>query len=132
MGPVEPYTAESPAAAYERFLPAAEQLAAADVVACNADVEVVRAAVDRGVAAVRPHLAAVRARLPLCPVDEILELPALAVALTFAAERAGVAAHDADIRDRLWTMITTRYAELREAGMIVLGLRALDARIPML
>lgn len=53
----------------------------------SADPEIVRVNLVRGVEAVRPHLDHITKALPLINIAELLELPSLALALGFAADR---------------------------------------------
>lgn len=110
----EPFTTTSPAAAYKHFLPVCQQIPAADVKPCTVDVDLVRHNVDRGIAAITPHTKTVRKKLPECPIVEVLELPALSLALTFAADRIAAPASSGEIADRLAAMRPMRDLTLRQ------------------
>ncbi len=80
-----PLVATTPESAFERY---------------TADPEIVRVNLVRGVDAVRPHLDHVAKALPLVPTAELLELPSLALALGFAANRVFTPASRFEIRAR--------------------------------
>ncbi len=103
MAPVAPVADEAPfstdnaAAAFRHFLPVAQALPAEDVPVRGGDVTVARANVERGVEAIRPHLERVPQILPLVSVNDLLELPALALALVHADGRVPAAASAREI-----------------------------------
>jgi len=66
----------------------------------TADPEIVRVNLVRGVDAVRPHLDHIAKALPLVPTADLLELPSLALALGFAANRVSTPASRFEIRAR--------------------------------
>jgi hypothetical protein len=119
----QPFTTLDAAAALRHFQPLTQQIPESDLGVCTVDVEIARHNIDRGVAALRPHLALVRARLPLCPVEALLELPALALALIFAADRVITSPSDGETADRLARMRPLREATLCQLEVFVfLGL----------
>ncbi|WP_437738614.1 hypothetical protein [Sorangium sp. So ce1335] len=101
--------------AYRHFLPRVQAEVPADrAEICRLPVELVRANVDRGVRAIQPHLGRVREKLPLCPVDDLLELPSLALGLVAAAGRIAPAASEREIEARLEQFRPMRDLTLRQ------------------
>ncbi|AUX44004.1 uncharacterized protein SOCE26_054630 [Sorangium cellulosum] len=101
--------------AYRHFLPRVQAEVPADrAEICRLSVELVRANVDRGVSAIRPHLGRVREKLPLCPIDDLLELPSLALGLVAAAGRIAAAASEREIEARLEKFRPMRDLTLRQ------------------
>ncbi|MDI1434664.1 hypothetical protein [Polyangium sorediatum] len=85
--PKTPFTTDDAAAAYTHFLSLAEALPAEDVLMRSGDVSIALTNVRRGVDAIRPHVAQIPKLLPKVAVHELLELPALALALLHADGR---------------------------------------------
>lgn len=79
-----PTEAPSLAAAFARFLPAAQKLPVERVVPCRHDVNLIFANVRAGVAAVMPHLARLKGELPALQVGQFTELEFMAGALLHA------------------------------------------------
>ncbi len=82
-----PYTTDNAASAYAHFLPVAEALPAGDLPMRSGDVSVAFTNIRRGVDAILPHVAKLPKLLPTIAVHELLELPALALALLHADGR---------------------------------------------
>jgi hypothetical protein len=120
-----PFTTLDAAAALRHFQPLAMQIPESDLGVCTVDVEIARHNIDRGVAALRPHLSLVRVRLPLCPVEALLELPALALALIFATDRVISSPSDGETADRLAKM-----RPLREVTLCQLEVLAYFGLVP--
>lgn len=85
------FTDESPQAAFEHFRPLAEAVDVEDLPAFNGQPLLMRANVLAALAAVEPHLPAAVAALREVRLTEVLELPALVMALDFATRRVPVA-----------------------------------------
>lgn len=101
--------------AYRHFLPLVQAEVPADrAEICRLSVDLVRANVDRGVGAIRPHLGRVVEKLPLCPIDGMLELPSLALGLVAAAGRVVAAASEREIETRLEKFRPMRDLTLRQ------------------
>lgn len=114
----QPFTSASPAEAYNHFLPLCQAIPAADVKLCNLDVNIVRHNVDRGVDAIAPHRATVAKKLPECPFNDVVELPSLALALIFAADRIPLPASDGQIAERLAALRPMRDLTLRQLEIL--------------
>ena len=95
-----PFVTEDRHAAFEHFARRVATLPEASLEAWNKDAEIVRANVDRGMAALAPHLDAMTPAMPHVDMVEVREIPALALALAFAAARVFVPASAGEIRDR--------------------------------
>jgi hypothetical protein len=140
------------AAAYAKLSPLAHFVDPRDVRAPEVDVEGAYHTLLQALSAVVAHETTVRTELPLARLDDLRELPELALAV-LAAERE---AEDADggprkrakkkkaddgapsaaelaiaTRDRLWTVIERRYDALWRVGAYLFG-RAVDERVPPL
>jgi hypothetical protein len=76
-----------PLAAYKHFLPRAQALSSDAIKACTAEIALARHNVELGLAAITPHLDAVQARLPRLAISSLLDLRAIGLALSFAADR---------------------------------------------
>ena len=112
----------------ERLLRAAKKLQPEKVIPCPADVSPAVANVDRGVIAVfgppgsperKEKVAAIRDALPELPVKKLLALPDLGRALTLPAGAAPPDNEVEDLRDRFWTLLVRRYADLRVIGYYI-------------
>jgi len=119
------FTTTSGKAAYEHFLPLATAIPTEGLDVCRTDVEIARVNIERGVEAIRHHVATLAQKLPQCPTSEIQELPALALALLFAAGKVSKTASSGEIEKRLAAM-----RPLREAGLKQLEVFALLGLIP--
>ncbi len=119
------FTTTSGKAAYEHFLPLAQAIPTEGLDVCRTDIEIARVNIDRGIEAIRLHLGALAQKLPLCPIAEILELPALALALLFGAGKVVKTASSKEIEARLAAL-----RPLREAGLKQLEVFALLGQIP--
>ncbi|WP_437922751.1 hypothetical protein WMF37_27380 [Sorangium sp. So ce291] len=101
--------------AYRHFLPLVQAEVPADrAEICRLSIDIVRANVDRGVRAILPRLDLVREKLPLCPIDDVLELPSLALGLVVAAGRIVTAASEREIEARLEKFRPMRDLTLRQ------------------
>jgi hypothetical protein len=122
-----PYTTTSPAAAYKHFLSAAKGVAGEAVRPCTIDVDLVRANAALGVAAVEPQRKLVKQKLRNFPWTEVAELPALTLALTFAADRVGAKASDGQIAAQLAAVRPMRELTLRQLEIFAeLGMAPAD------
>ncbi|MFT3774116.1 MAG: hypothetical protein QM820_52795 [Minicystis sp.] len=123
----QPFTTRSPAAAYKHYLPLCKQLPDDSIKPCTMDVDIVRHNIDRGIAAIEPHLKVIKKKLPLCPITEVLELPAIGLALTFAADRIAVPASAKEIDERLVALRPMRDLTLRQLEIFAdLGLAPVE------
>jgi hypothetical protein len=84
------FTTDSPAAAFEHFRAAAERVPAAGLPPFTGQPLVMLHNVRRALAAVEPHLAVAVERMPGAPLQTIFELPAMTLALDYAAARVPV------------------------------------------
>jgi hypothetical protein len=141
-------------AAYAKLSPLAHDVDARDVTAPDVDVEGVYHELVRALSAVLAHETRVRTELPLARLDDLRELPDLALAVLQAEREAEDAAggqrkarkakkkSDADdapsaaelaigVRDRLWTLLGQRYDALWRVGAYLFG-QGVDDRVPPL
>lgn len=82
-----PFFTEDAAAAYKHFLPRVATIPAAHVEVCRAEPAIVRTNIRSSVDAILPYLPQIKEELPKLPLKDVLELPALALGLVFAAAR---------------------------------------------
>lgn len=93
----------------------------------NADPEIARVNARRGTDAIRPFLDQLKLSLPLLPQHELLEIPALALALGFAADRIFVKASPQEIRARQASLRPARRLALLQLEILAeLGLVPAD------
>ncbi len=85
------FTDEAPARAFKHFRPLAEQEPTADLPVFTGQALIMRANIRAALAAIDPHLPAAIAALREPRLEEVFELPALVMALDFAAARVPVA-----------------------------------------
>ncbi|MCX4242520.1 hypothetical protein [Paraliomyxa miuraensis] len=85
------FTDESPQAAFDHFRPLAEAVSQDGLLPLNASPLLLRSNVLAALAVVEPHLEQVVEALRDPPLREVFELPALVMALDFAAARVPVA-----------------------------------------
>jgi hypothetical protein len=112
-GPQAPFLSESPAAAYQHFLPLAQAVPKDTVRVLNIDPDLVSHNVEIAVKYFKSIQADILKKLPACPVNEYLELPTLALALLFAADRVHGKASDGEIRRRLQEVAKLRSPMLK-------------------
>jgi hypothetical protein len=115
-----PFLSEDSEACFKHFAPLVAATPPDALDAYNADPEIVRVNIVRAVDAIREHLDHVTKALPLVNVTELLELPALALALGFAADkvfspasRQEIRAHQATLRPA--RLLTLSYLEIAAA-----------------
>lgn len=108
-----PFLTEDSEAAYKHFVPVVEPIAAEELEVWNADPEIVRINVGRAVDAVRPHEDEISEQLPRVHFAKLLELPSLALALGFAADKVFRPASPQEIK--------ARQASLRPARNLTLS-----------
>jgi hypothetical protein len=106
-----PFTTDDAEKAYEHFLPLVQALEG-DIPVRSGDVEIALTNVRRGVASVAPLADKLDKSLPDISVNDLLELPALALALVHADGRVPEAIGAGDIDATL-----ARIGPLREAGL---------------
>ncbi|APR82300.1 Hypothetical protein A7982_07649 [Minicystis rosea] len=124
------FTTDSSKAAYEHFVALARQVSTDGLEVCRADLGIARVNVDRGVTAITPHLATVKKKLPHCPIDEVLELPALLLAATFAAGKIAATVSTGEIDQRMAAMRPMREAALKQLEVFAL-LGIVPAGVPI-
>ena len=93
-----PFESTDPAAAFAHFAPLVANIAEADLDNWNADVEIVRVNARRAVDALASHWTHIEKALPLISVPDLIEVPTLALALSFAAGRVFTPASPLEIR----------------------------------
>jgi hypothetical protein len=87
---VEPpaaFVATDAISAYKHFLPSAQALSSDAIAGCTVEIAVARHNIELGLAAILPHLDALQARLPRLAIPSLLDLPAIGLALAYAADR---------------------------------------------
>lgn len=87
QAPAAPFLTEDPEAAYQHFLALAKGVADGRRKRLSVDSDLVVHNVASGVKAFAAIASDVKLRIPDCPVDSLLELPALALGLLYAADR---------------------------------------------
>jgi hypothetical protein len=98
----DPFKTSDANEALRHFLPLVQAEVPADrAEVCRVGVEIVRTNVERGVEAIVPHLDRIRKKLPLCPIHQVLELPALALGFIAAAGRVIPPASEREIEVRM-------------------------------
>jgi hypothetical protein len=119
-----PFVSEDSETCFKHFSALVAATAADALDAYNADPEIVRVNVVRAVDAIREHLDHITKALPLVNVAELLELPSLALALGFGADKVFTPASRQEIRARQATLrparsLTLRYLEIvGELGIV--------------
>lgn len=109
----KPFFSEDSEACFKHFSGLVADIPAGELEVWNADPEIIRVNVGRGVDAIRPHEGHVKEALPLVSMNGILELPSLALALGFAAERVFTPASPQEIRARQQRLRPVRSRTLR-------------------
>lgn len=118
-----------PAAAFDHFAPLVANLAESQLDVWNADADIVRVNARRAVDALAPHWAQIQQALPLVSVSQLKEIPSLALALAFAADRVFKPASPQDIRAHQSSLRPARRLALKQLEIFVeLGLVS-DARV---
>lgn len=111
--PNQAFDTTDPAAAFDHFAPLVTNIPDAELEHWNADPDIVRVNARRAVDAISPHWARIEQALPLVSVQNLKEIPALALAVSFAAERVFKPASPQEIR--------AHQARLRPARRLALG-----------
>ncbi|WP_437895821.1 hypothetical protein [Sorangium sp. So ce124] len=109
----QPFLTEDAEVALHHFRSIVEQTPEDDLDPWTGDALIVRLNATRAVDALRPHEARLREALPLLRFDDILELPALCLALAFAADRVFVPASRKEIQARQLRVRPLRSQALR-------------------
>lgn len=113
--------------AFQHFAPLVAAIAEAELDVWNADPEIVRVNARRAVDAVSPHWAKIEQALPMISIPKLIEIPALALALSFAAGRVFVPASPQEIRARQADLRPARQLALRQLEIFAeLGMVAPD------
>jgi hypothetical protein len=112
-----PFLSENSEACFKHFSALVAATPADALEAYNADPDIVRVNVVRAVDAVREHFNHVAKALPLVNIAELQELPSLALALGFGADKVFTAASRQEIKARQATLrparsLTLRYLEI--------------------
>jgi len=110
--PKTPFETTDAEAAFKHFAPLVADIADDSLDVCHADTEIVRVNARRALEAVKPHLKRVEDALPLVSLADLVEIPSLALALSFAANRVVYPASPQEIR--------ARQASLRPARRLAL------------
>lgn len=125
--PNQHFETTDPAAAFDHFAPLVANLPENELDAWNADADIVRVNARRAVDALAPHWTQVQQALPLLPVSSLKEIPALALALAFAADRVFKPASPQEIRAHQASLRPARRLALKQLEIFVeLGLVAGD------
>lgn len=111
--PAAPFLSESSEVCFKHFSKIVTESPPAELEVWNADAEIVRVNVTRGVDAIRPHKDHITKALPLVSMDKLLELPSLALALGFAANKVSSPASPQDIKARQQRLRPVRSQTLR-------------------
>ena len=114
------FNTTSSQAAYDHFLELAAQVSLDSLEVCRADVELVRSNLQRGVDAIVPHVQTIRRKLPENPIDQVLELPGLGLALLYASNRVARPASPGEIERRLEEISIPREAGLKQLEVFAL------------
>jgi hypothetical protein len=122
--PSQPFESTDPAAAFDHFAPLVANIPDAELEHWNADADIVRVNARRAVDAISPHWARVAQALPLVSVPQLKEIPSLALAVSFAAERVFKPASPHEIR--------AHQASLRPARRLALGQLDIFAELGLL
>jgi hypothetical protein len=125
----KPFTTERSQAAYEHFLPLAKKVPTDGLDVCRADLAIARVNIDAGIAAITPRLAEVKKKLPRCPIQDVLELPALILATSFSTTKIVALASNREIEQRLAAMRPMREAALKQLEVFAL-LGTIPAGVP--
>lgn len=96
--PTQAFETTDPAAAFAHFAPLVQNISDADLEVWNADADIVRINAQRAVDVLAPHWAHIERALPLVSVTQLKEIPSLALAVGFAAERVFTPASPQEIR----------------------------------
>lgn len=120
-----PFTSQDASEALRHFQAEAEALPEVEVDVCRADVQLVLINVLTGIKAIEKRQEEIRQKLPLSPLREILELPALALALVHAASKIIEPASKGEIGEKLAELRPVREMTLKQLEIFA-GLRLVD------
>jgi hypothetical protein len=115
--------------AYEHFLPLAKAIPTDGLDVCRTDIEIARINIERGVDAIRQHLDTLAKKLPQCPVSDLLELPAISLALLFASGKISKTVSSGEIEKRLAALRPLREAALKQLEVFAL-LGMIPTKVP--
>jgi len=113
------FDSADPSAAFDHFVPLVEDIAEADLDVWNADPEIVRVNARRAVEALSPHWERIEKALPLVSIPSLMEIPSLALALSFAAGRVFTPASPQEIRARQASLRPARRLALEQLDIFV-------------
>ena len=116
-----------PAAAFDHFAPLVANIPESELDVWNADADIVRVNARRAVDALALHWMQIEKALPLVSVPNLQEIPSLALALAFAADRVFKPASPQEIRAHQASLRPARRLALTQLEIFVeLGLVARD------
>lgn len=125
--PNQPFESTDPAAAFDYFAPTVSNIPDAELEHWNGDADIVRVNARRAVEAVSPHWSRIEQALPAVSVPKLKEIPALALAMSFAAERVFKPASPQEIRAHQASLRPARRLALAQLDIFAeLGLLAVD------
>jgi hypothetical protein len=125
--PSQAFESTDPAAAFDHFAPLVSAIPQSDLEGWNADADIVRVNARRAVDALTPHWARVEQALPLVSVPKLKEIPSLALAVAFAAERVFKPASPHEIRAHQASLRPARRLALNQLDIFSeLGLVSAD------
>lgn len=122
-----PFETDDPALAFAHFAPLVVNIPESDLDVWNADADIVRVNARRAIEAIAPHWTRVEQALPLVSVTHLKEIPALGLAVAFAADRIFKEASPQEIRAHQATLRPARRLGLEQLGIFAeLGLVSAD------
>lgn len=125
--PIQAFETTDPAAAFNHFAPLVANLPENELDVWNADADIVRVNARRAVDAFATHWAHIEQALPLLSVPKLKEIPSLALALAFAADRVFTPASPQEIRAHQLRLRPARRLALAQLDIFVeMGLVAAD------
>ncbi len=118
------FTNEAPQSAFEHFRPLAEAVQTADLTVFTGQPLLMRANIKTALETMEPHLAVAVSRYPGARLQEVLELPSLAMALDFATTRVPIAKLSAGEIEKMlaeggpWRELMLSYLEVASHPLI--------------
>lgn len=125
--PNQAFETTDPAAAFAHFAPLVADIAETDLDVWNADPDIVRVNARRAVDAFATQWAHIQQALPLLSVPKLKEIPSLALAVAFAADRVFKPASPQEIRAHQASLRPARRMTLAQLDIFAeLGLVSAD------
>jgi hypothetical protein len=122
-----PFETTDAEAAYQHFAPLVATIPEADVEVCKADVDIVRVNARRAVDALSSHWGHIEKALPLLAIPSLMEIPTLALALSFGANKVITPASPQEIRARQSSLRPARRLTLQTLEILAeLGIVSTD------